>query len=471
MTDRLLDDIATYVLEYTSSGVETMEMARLCLMDTLGCGILALDHPDCARLVGPVVPGAVCPNGARVPGTSLELDPVQAAFCMGTMNRWLDYNDAWAGAEWGHPSDNLGGILSIADYIDRNGAGPAGSGVLVGDVLDSLVKAYEIQGVIALENSFNRLGFDHVLLVRVATSAVVTALLGGSHAQIVNAVSNAWVDGLTTRVYRARTGTRKNWAAGDATSRGVRLALMCVNGEMGYPTALTEPIWGFQDALFGGNDLVVNRNFANYVVNNVVFKVPYPAEGHALTACEAAVVLHPVVRDRLDDIDRIVIETQEPAMRIINKTGPLHNFADRDHCLQYMVAVCLLNGTIEYADYLDHRAGNPEIDRLRGKMEVSENARFSRDYSDPLKRSVANALQVFFSNGDHTERIEVEYPAGHPVRRKEGKELVADKFRSSMATRFPVGACNELIILLEDTEVSASLPVSQFMELLIDVRN
>jgi len=465
--DELLTHIASYVCSKNGFSEKALESARYCLMDTLGCGILASRNPECMRLVGPLVPVAGLPGGARVPGTGYELDPVQAAFCIGTMNRWLDFNDAWAGAEWGHPSDNLGGILAVADYLSRTAANSGNRTLTIRDVLLALIKAYEIQGVIALKNSFNRLGFDHVALIRIATSAVVTDILGGSSTQVVNAVSNAFLDGLTLRTYRANTGTRKNWAAGDATSRGVRLALMSLAGEMGYPSALSEPGWGFQDVFLGGVPLSIERPFGEFVVNNIVFKVPFPAEGHALTACEAAVRLHPKVQERLEDVSRVVIETQESAMRIIDKTGTLKNPADRDHCLQYMVAVALIKGDLRYEYYEDDAARDPRIDVLREKMEVSENSQFTRDYQDEGKRSVANAVQVYFDNGERTERVEIEYPPGHPRRRSEGTALVLEKFDRNVGSTLPPRTCGRLVDLFSRPDQLDDMPVSEFMGFLV----
>ncbi len=411
-----------------ADGSEAMETARLCLMDSLGCAMLALQFPACTKLLGPVVPGAGMPGGARVPGTRYELDPVRAAFNIGAMIRWLDYNDTWLAAEWGHPSDNLGGILAVADYLSRQGRD-----IRVRDVLKRMVQAYEIQGVLALENSFNRVGLDHVLLVRVATAAVAAAMLGGGRREnIVNALSNAWIDGGALRTYRhaPNTGPRKSWAAGDATSRGVWLALHSLREETGYPSALSARQWGFQEVLFRGREVTLARPLGSYVMENILFKVSYPAEFHAQTAVEAAVQLHPAVNDRLDAVERIEIETQEAGVRIIDKTGPLSNPADRDHCLQYMVATALIKGDLTAGDYEDAAAADPRIDRLREKMRVVENARFTRDYLDPEKRSIANAVRVFFRDGASTGRIEVEYPLGHRRRRAEEHSAVAREVRA-----------------------------------------
>ncbi|MEJ2345650.1 MAG: bifunctional 2-methylcitrate dehydratase/aconitate hydratase [Gammaproteobacteria bacterium] len=460
--DPLLVQIADYVAHHdVSRSEEAMETARYCLMDTLGCGLLALSYPACTKLLGPVVPGATLAGGARVPGTSFELDPVQAAFNIGAMVRWLDYNDTWLAAEWGHPSDNLGGILACADYLSRGGRA-----LTVRDVLTAMIQAHEIQGVLALENSFNRVGLDHVLLVRVASTAVVAGMLGASHEEIVNAVSNAFIDGGALRTYRhaPNTGSRKSWAAGDATSRAVRLALMAVRGEMGYPSALSAPTWGFQEVLFEGKPLTVNQAFGSYVMENVLFKISFPAEFHAQTAVEAALALHPQVRDRLDGIARIDIETQEAGVRIIDKTGPLHNPADRDHCIQYMVAVPLIFGRLTADDYEDAVAADARIDALRDKMTVTENQQFSRDYLDPAKRSIGNAVQVTFNDGSTTERVAVEYPIGHRRRRSEGMPLLVEKFRRNIATRLSAKQCAAVDALFADPARLESTPVHEFMD-------
>lgn len=431
--DALLNDIADYVLNYRVDSELAYETAYYCLMDTLACGWQALKYPACTKLLGPVVPGASMQGGARVPGTPYELDPINAAFNIGAMIRWLDFNDTWLAAEWGHPSDNLGGILAVADYLSRNG-----KPLKVRDVLTAMIKAHEIQGVLALENSFNRVGLDHVLLVRVASTAVTTAMLGGTREQVINAVSNAWIDGGALRTYRhaPNTGSRKSWAAGDATSRAVRHALFALRGEMGYPSALSATNWGFQDVLFKGKPLVLSRPLASYVMENVLFKISYPAEFHAQTAVEAALTLHAKVKDKLEQIDRIVIETQEPGVRIIDKTGVLANPADRDHCIQYMVAVPLLFGRLSAADYEDQVANDPRIDALRAKMTVKENATFTQEYYAADKRYIGNALQVFFKDGSTTERVSVDFPIGHRKRRAEGIPLLVKKFESSVAAHY-----------------------------------
>src|SRR5690242_16851418 len=403
--DRVLVDIADYVAKHEIKSPEAYDTARLCLMDTLGCGLEALEYPACTKLLGPLVPGTTISRGARVPGTRFELDPVQAAFNIGAAIRWLDFNDTWLAAEWGHPSDNLGGILATADWLSRNGTPLA-----MHDVLTAMIKAHEIQGVIALENSFNRVGLDHVVLVKVATASVVAHMLGLSREAIINAVSHAWVDGQSLRTYRhaPNTGSRKSWAAGDATSRGVRLALIARTGEMGYPSVLSAKGWGFYDVLFRGKPFRFPRRYGSYVMENVLFKISFPAEFHAQTAVEAAIQLHPEVKDRLDRIKKIEIVTHESAIRIIDKKGPLNNPADRDHCIQYMTAIGLIKGNLTAADYEDEVAHDPRVDALRDKMECVENKQWSKDYLDPQKRSIANAIQVFFKDGTATRKVRSE---------------------------------------------------------------
>jgi len=462
--DQELVDIARYVGQYQVVSREAYDTARYCLLDTLACGFLALQFPACTRHLGPVVPGTTVPNGARVPGTAFVLDPVTAAFNIGAMIRWLDFNDTWLAAEWGHPSDNLGGILAVADWLSRNG-----QPLVMRDVLTAMIKAHEIQGVLALENSFNRVGLDHVLLVKVASTAVVTRLLGGTEDQIVAALSQAWVDGQSLRTYRhaPNTSSRKSWAAGDATSRAVRLALMVLNGEPGLPSVLTAPKWGFDDVLFKGNRLKFQRPYGSYVMENVLFKISFPAEFHAQTAVECALQLHPLVRDRLDRIDRIELHTQEPAIRIISKTGPLHNPADRDHCLQYMVAVPLIHGHLTAAHYEDEFARDPRLDALRAKMTVRENPQFTRDYYDPAKRAIGNAVQVFFTDGTATALVIVEYPIGHRRRRAEGLPLLRQKFRDALATRFPAERVEQIVNLCRESAQLDATPVSEFVDRLV----
>lgn len=465
-TDQVLDRIAEYAVNGQITSNEALLTAQYVLMDTLGCGFLALRYPECTKHLGPIVPGTVVPNGARVPGTSYELDPVHAAFNIGCMIRWLDYNDTWLAAEWGHPSDNLGGILAISDYISRKRIAEGKDPLKMDTVLENMVKAHEIQGILALENSLNREGLDHVLYVKVATTAVVTAMLDGTIEDVANAISHAWIDNSSLRTYRhaPNTGSRKSWAAGDATSRGVRLALMTMNGEMGYKTALSAPNWGFQDVLFGGKELTLARPFGSYVMENILFKIKYPAEFHAQTAVEAAIELHDQVKGRVDDIEKITITTHESAIRIIDKEGPLHNPADRDHCLQYITAIGLLYGNLTADHYEDDVARNPAVDRIRDMMETIENEQYSKDYLDPDKRSIANAVQVFFNDGTSTEKIAIEYPIGHRRRRDEGIPLLLNKFQSNLKTRFPFRQVNRILNLCEDYDALKDTPVNTFVE-------
>jgi 2-methylcitrate dehydratase len=465
--DRLLTEIADYALAFRAEGAEARRIARYCLMDTLGCGILALGYPACTKLLGPVVPGAELGGGARVPGTAYELDPVTAAFNIGALIRWLDFNDTWLAAEWGHPSDNLGAILAVADYVSRKRLAAGEHALTMSDVLTAMIKAHEIQGVLALNASFNRVGLDHVLLVRVASTAVATQLLGGDHGQIVNALSNAWLDGGALRTYRhaPNTGSRKSWAAGDATSRAVRHALFALKGEMGYPSALTAKAWGFQDVLFKGRSIELERPLGSYVMENVLFKVSFPAEFHAQTAVEAALSLHAQVAPRLDRVAKVLIETQEAGVRIIDKTGPLANPADRDHCLQYMLAVPLIFGRLTAADYEDDIARDPRIDALRAKMVVTENKTFSRDYLDPDKRAIGNAVQIEFADGAKTARVAVDYPIGHRRRRGEGIPKLLEKFEQSLATRFGSAHRERIVAACADQARLEALSVADFMAL------
>ncbi|HEY2679011.1 MAG TPA: bifunctional 2-methylcitrate dehydratase/aconitate hydratase [Steroidobacteraceae bacterium] len=462
--DAVLTAIAQYALSYEIKSALAYETAAYCLMDTLACGFQALKFPACTKLMGPVVPGATLTGGARVPGTAYELDPITAAFNIGAMIRWLDFNDTWLAAEWGHPSDNLGGILAIADYLSRSG-----KRLVVRDVLSAMIKAHEIQGVLALENSFNRVGLDHVLLVRVASTAVVTAMLGGTNEQIVNAVSNAWIDGGALRTYRhaPNTGSRKSWAAGDATSRAVRHALIALKGEMGYPSALSAKNWGFQDVLFKGKPIVLPQALGSYVMENVLFKISYPAEFHAQTAVEAAVTLHPEILPKLDQIERVVIETQEPGVRIIDKTGPLANPADRDHCIQYMVAIPLLFGRLAASDYEDTIASDPRVDALRAKMQVKENPTFTQDYYAADKRYIGNAVQVYFSDGSASRRVAVDFPIGHRKRRAEGVPVLIKKFETSVAAHFQPKQTEAIKAMFVDQKALGALPVSDFLARLV----
>ena len=467
--DQVLVDIADFVCNTAIDSDVAYETAHYCLMDTLACGFQALDYPACTKLLGPVVPGATLPGGARVPGTSYELDPVAGAFNIGAMNRWLDFNDTWLAAEWGHPSDNLAGILAMADYLSRMARAEGKEPLTMHEVQTAMIKAHEIQGVLALENSYNRVGLDHVLLVRVATTAVVTRMLGGDRDTVINAVSHAWIDGGALRTYRhaPNTGSRKSWAAGDASSRGVRLSLIAMTGEMGYPSALTAKTWGYYDVLFKGRPFSLPQAFGSYVMENILFKISYPAEFHAQTAVEAAMTLHPEVKERLDDIEKIVIETQEPGVRIIDKTGPLDNPADRDHCIQYMAAVPMIFGRLTAADYEDSVASDPRIDRLRDKMQVKENKDFTKDYFDPAKRYIGNAIQVFFRDGASTERIAVDFPIGHRQRRDEGIPLLQKKFESSVSPRLKEGQWRDMADLCADRDKLAATAVDDFMALLV----
>jgi 2-methylcitrate dehydratase len=467
--DAVITDIADYAAKAKISSAEAYNTARLCLMDTLGCGFEALSYPACTKLMGPVVPGATMAGGAKVPGTSFQLDPVMAAFNIGCMIRWLDFNDTWLAAEWGHPSDNLGGILAMADYLSRQAVAAGKKPLVMRDVLTAMIKAHEIQGVIALENSFNRVGLDHVVLVKVASTAVVSAMLGLTREEIINAVSNAWVDGQSLRTYRhaPNTGSRKSWAAGDATSRAVRLALMAAKGEMGYPSVLSAKGWGFYDVLFKGKPFTFSRKYGSYVMENVLFKISFPAEFHAQTAVECAIQLHPQVKDQLNEIRKVIITTHESAIRIIDKKGPLNNPADRDHCIQYMAAIGLIKGNLTAADYEDDVARDPRVDALRDKMECVEHKPWSRDYLDPQKRSIANAIQVFFKDGSKTANIVVEYPVGHRRRRKEGIPLLEAKFRTNLARRFPEKQRAAIEALCRDQKKLESTPVHEFVDMMV----
>ena len=462
--DQVLTDIADYVTRYKVTSDEAYETARYCLMDTLGCGLEALEYPACTKLLGPIVRGTIVPNGAKVPGTQFQLDPVQAAFNIGAMVRWLDFNDTWLAAEWGHPSDNLGGILAISDFLARNNRR-----LVMRDVLTAMIKAHEIQGVLALENSFNRVGLDHVVLVKVASTAVVSQLLGLEHDEIVNAVSQAWVDGQSLRTYRhaPNTGSRKSWAAGDATSRAVRLALISRTGEMGYPSVLTAKTWGFYDVLFKGKEFKFQRPYGSYVMEHVLFKISFPAEFHAQTAVEAAMQLHAVVKNRIEEIRKITIRTHEAAIRIIDKKGPLNNPADRDHCVQYMVAVPLIFGRLTAADYEDAVAADPRIDLLREKIACVEDPQFTRDYHDPKKRSIANALTVEFKDGSKLEEVVCEYPIGHKRRRAEGMPVLVEKFKTNLARRFPAQQQKAILEVCMDADRLQAMPVDRFVDLFV----
>ncbi|SIT43164.1 2-methylcitrate dehydratase [Paraburkholderia piptadeniae] len=470
--DTVLVDIVDYVLNEKLESDLALETARNCLIDTLGCGLEALSYPACTKLMGPLVPGTIVPNGAKVPGTQFQLDPVQAAFNIGAMIRWLDFNDTWLAAEWGHPSDNLGGILATADWLSRTAIANGKKPLVMKDVLIAMIKAHEIQGCIALENSFNKVGLDHVLLVKLASTAVVGQLLGLTRDELINAVSQAFVDGHALRTYRhaPNTGSRKSWAAGDATSRAVRLALIAKTGEMGYPSVLTAKTWGFYDVLFKGQPFKFQRPYGWYVMENVLFKISFPAEFHAQTAAEAAMTLHEQMiasGKRIEDIAKITIRTHEAAIRIIDKKGPLDNPADRDHCIQYMIAVPLIFGRLTAADYEDAVAQDPRIDALRNKMECVEDPQFTKDYHDPDKRSIANALTVEFTDGSKFDEVVVEYPIGHKRRRAEGIPLLVEKFRTNLARRFPAKQQQAILDVSLDKAKLEAMPVNEYVDLYV----
>jgi len=470
--DGILVEIAEFAGAYEIKSRDAYETARYCLMDTLGCGLEALEYPACTKLLGPVVPGTIVPHGAKVPGTQFQLDPVQAAFNIGAMIRWLDFNDTWLAAEWGHPSDNLGGILATADWISRTAVANGRKPLPMRDVLTGMIKAHEIQGVLALENSFNKVGLDHVVLVKVASTAVVASMLGCSHDETVNAISQAWIDGQSLRTYRhaPNTGSRKSWAAGDATARAVRLALISRTGEMGYPSALSAKTWGFYDVAFKGKEFKLQRPFGSYVMENVLFKISYPAEFHSQTAVECAMDIHRELQKtgrKPEDIRKITIRTHEACIRIIDKKGPLNNPADRDHCIQYMVAVPILLGRLTAADYEDGVAADPRIDQLRDKIECVEDKGFTRDYHDPEKRSIANALTVEFQDGKQLGEFVCEYPIGHKRRRKEGMPVLVEKFKTNLARRFPEKQRNAILDLCMDAPRLEKTPVNDFVDLFV----
>jgi 2-methylcitrate dehydratase len=470
--DSVLVDMADYVLDFPIDSTLALETARHCLLDTLGCGLEALTYPACTKLMGPIVPGTIVPNGARVPGTQFQLDPVQAAFNIGAMIRWLDFNDTWLAAEWGHPSDNLGGILATADWLSRTAIAAGKKPLAMKDVLIAMVKAHEIQGCIALENSFNKVGLDHVLLVKLASTAVVGRLLGLTRDELINAISLALVDGQALRTYRhaPNTGSRKSWAAGDATSRAVRLALIAKTGEMGYPSVLSAKTWGFYDVLFKGQPFKFQRPYGSYVMENVLFKISFPAEFHSQTAVEAAMTLHAqlcAAGKTVEDISKITIRTHEAAIRIIDKTGPLNNPADRDHCIQYMIAVPLIYGRLTAADYEDSVAQDPRIDALRNTMTCVEDPQFTKDYHDPEKRSIANALTIEFNDGSTFDEVVVEYPIGHKRRRADGIPLLVEKFRTNLARKFPVKQQQAILDVSLDQARLEAMPVNEYVDLFV----
>tara|TARA_B100001559_G_scaffold69459_1_gene56605 strand:- start:2124 stop:3572 length:1449 start_codon:yes stop_codon:yes gene_type:complete len=467
--DDVLVKIADYVLNKDIESSEAYNTARNCLMDTLGCGLLALTFPDCKNLLGPYIEGTQVPGGVRVPGTKHVLDPVKGAWDIGAIIRWLDFNDTWLAAEWGHPSDNLGGILAAADYLSQKNLLEGKEPLSMKDVLTNMIKAHEIQGVLALENSFNRVGLDHVVLVKVASTAVISSMFGLNKDQTIDALSQAWVDGQSLRTYRhaPNAGPRKSWAAGDATSRALQLVLLTQKGQIGYPSVLTAPTWGFYDVQFKGNSFSLPRDFDSYVMENVLFKISFPAEFHAQTAVEAAVILHEQVKDKFDEIEKILITTHESAIRIISKEGILNNPADRDHCLQYMTAIGLLKGDLVAEDYEDDVASDPRVDQLREKMFIEEDNRYSQEYLEADKRSIANSIQIFFTDGSSTEKIEVEYPIGHRRRREQGIPLLVEKFERNLATQFSDQRCQEILSLCADQESLEITSVPEFMNLFI----
>ena len=467
--DDVLVKIAEYVLNKDIESSEAYNTARNCLMDTLGCGLLALTFPDCKNLLGPYIEGTQVPGGVRVPGTKHVLDPVKGAWDIGAIIRWLDFNDTWLAAEWGHPSDNLGGILAAADYLSQKNLAEGKEALSMKDVLTNMIKAHEIQGVLALENSFNRVGLDHVVLVKVASTAVISSMFGLNKDQTIDALSQAWVDGQSLRTYRhaPNAGPRKSWAAGDATSRALQLVLLTQKGQIGYPSVLTAPTWGFYDVQFKGNSFSLPRDFDSYVMENVLFKISFPAEFHAQTAVEAAVILHEQVKEKFDEIEKILITTHESAIRIISKKGILNNPADRDHCLQYMTAIGLLKGDLVAEDYEDDVASDPRVDQLREKMFIEEDNRYSQEYLEADKRSIANSIQIFFTDGSSTEKIEVEYPIGHRRRREQGIPLLVEKFERNLATQFSDQRCQEILSLCLDQESLETTSVPEFMNLFI----
>ncbi len=467
--DKEMVSIASYVAQHKISSDLSYSTARYCLMDALGCAFLALAHPQCTKLLGPIIPGTKVPYGSRVPGTSFELDPILAAFNIGTLIRWLDFNDTWLAAEWAHPSDNLGAILAVADYVSRKNKLENKPSLRMHDVLTAMIKAYEIQGIFALENGFNRIGLDHVVLVKVASAAVAMFLLGGTPDDIIKVISHAWIDGQSLRTYRhaPNTGSRKSWAAGDATSRAVRLAWLVKQGEMGYPSALSAKTWGFYDVTFRGKQFSLPRPFDSYVMENILFKISFPAEFHAQTAVECAIKLHEQIKNRLDQIDKIILTTQESAIRIISKTGKLYNYADRDHCLQYMVAAALVFGNLKAEYYSDQFASDPRIDALRDKMQVVEDPQFSKDYLAADKRSIGNAIQIYFKDGTQTDKVQVEYPVGHRQRREEGIPLLLKKFKDNMQNHFTPEKLSEVTEIFSDLEKLKDMSVDRFMELFV----
>ena len=465
--DQAIIDIVDYALNYEIKSPVAYETAWNCFMDTLGCGLEALEYEACTKLLGPVVPGLTVANGVKVPGTKHVLDPVQGAFNIGAMIRWLDFNDTWLAAEWGHPSDNLGAILATADWLSRT----TDKKFTVKDVLTAMIKAHEIQGCIALENSFNKVGLDHVILVKVASTAVVAQMMGLTRDQALAAVSLAWVDGQSLRTYRhfPNAGSRKSWAAGDATSRAVRLALIAKTGEMGYPSALRAKTWGFYDVSFKGQPFKFQRAYGSYVMENVLFKISFPAEFHSQTGVEAAMTIYHQMQaagKTSDDIAKVTIRTHEACIRIIDKKGPLNNPADRDHCIQYMVAVPFIFGRLTARDYEEDIAADPRIDALREKIVCVEDAGYTADYHNPEKRSIANAITVEFKDGTVFKEVAVEYPIGHARRRVEGIPLLIEKYKTNLARIYDADQQKKIIDLCLDYNKLSATPVNEFMDLM-----
>lgn len=468
--DMVISDIAQYVNDAHSFSKLANETAHYCLLDSIGCGLMALKYPEAVKMLGPVVSGTTVPHGTRVFGTPHILDPIKGASDIGCIIRWLDFNDTWLAAEWGHPSDNLGAILSLSDHQSRVARYKGSSPVLIKDVLSAMIMAHEIQGGLALKNSFNRVGLDHVLLVRIASAAVSAGMLGADLEQLQAVVSHAFVDGCSLRTYRhaPNTMSRKSWAAGDASARGLYLAHMIMRGEGCINSALSAKTWGYQDVLFDSKPIQLSQELNSYVMENILFKISFPAEFHAQTAVEAAITLHPEVMSKLNEVDVIRIDTHESAIRIISKSGELNNPADRDHCLQYMAACGLLFGDLKAQFYESSFAdSHPSIDEIRTKMQISENRQYTKDYLDPDKRSIANAIQIFFKDGSKTEKIEVEYPIGHKRRRKEGIPALLKKFENAVANHYGSKKSQQILRVCENPKDFSNMSVDDFINLLV----
>jgi len=467
--DTAIVEMVDYVDGYKVDTKRAFEAAYHCLVDSLGCAFMAFAYPECTKLLGPIVPGTVVPNGARVPGTPYVMDPVQAAFNMGTLVRWLEFNDATWGETVSHPSDTLVTLLVVADWVSRNRVAQRKPPVLMRDVLELGIKAYELQGQLGILNPFRRVGLDHTIVVKIASTATVAKLLGCTRDEIFNALSNAWIDGHALATFRSEfnTGSRKSWAGGDAAARGVWLALLALKGEMGYPSALTAKTWGFYDVLLKGKALQLQQPYGTYIVENILFKVPSPTAFHAQTAVEAGIRLHPDVKDRLDEITKVEIWSHASSLMILDKTGPLHNPADRDHCLQYTVAVPLIFGHLTPEDYEDGFAADPRIDALRSKMVVVEDPSYTRGYTDPAIRSNAHAVRVHFRDGTSTRRVEVVFSCGHPSRRDVGIPFVFEKFNKGLAEVFAEKQRKAIQQAFADVETLLATPVNEIMDLML----